>query len=119
MSRLLRTAVLCLSIAGFFWGSLGLAAEAPAAAEFERTVQPFFREHCNRCHGEKKQKGDLRMDTLARDFAAPSVAMHWADVMDRISAAEMPPEEEDQPKADEAARVVAGARRGCASMRRT
>ena len=59
-----------------------------------------------RCHGEKKQKGDLRMDTLARDFAAPLVAMHWADVMDRISAAEMPPEDEDQPKADEAARVV-------------
>ena len=61
------------------------AAEAP---EFAKVVQPFFKEHCNRCHGEKKQKGDLRMDTLGQDFSAPLVAMHWADIMDRISAAE-------------------------------
>ena len=77
-----------------------------ATADFGRAVQPFFKEYCYRCHGEEKQKGDLRMDTLSRDFVAPPVAMHWADIMDRISAAEMPPEDEDQPKADDAARVV-------------
>ena len=107
MPRLFQTAVLLIGATAFLRGAAGLAAESPnAAAEFERTVQPFFKEHCTRCHGGKKQKGDLRMDTLARDFAAPPVAMHWADIMDRISAAEMPPEDEDQPKADEAARVV-------------
>jgi hypothetical protein len=79
------------------------AADAPS---FEQAVKPFFAEHCYRCHGEKKQKGDLRMDTLAGDFAAPQLAMHWADIMDRISAAEMPPDDEPQPKAEEAARVV-------------
>jgi hypothetical protein len=79
---------------------------AAEATEFAKAVQPFFKEYCNRCHGERKQKGDLRLDTLGQDFSVPKDAMHWADIMDRISAAEMPPEDEDPPKADEAARVV-------------
>ena len=92
-------------ITGLFAAAF-LAVGDARAAEFEKVVQPFFKEHCFRCHGEKKQKGDLRMDTLSQDFTVPKFAMHWADIMDRISAAEMPPEDEDQPKADDAARVV-------------
>jgi hypothetical protein len=62
------------------------AAEVPGAVvEFERTVAPFFKDHCTRCHGEKKQKGDLRLDTLTRDFAAPPVAMHWAMLNERLA----------------------------------
>ena len=76
------------------------------SADFDKVIAPFFQEHCNRCHGEKKQKGDLRLDTLGRDFATPKFAMHWADIMDRISAAEMPPEDEKQPKAEDAAKIV-------------
>jgi len=108
MPRLSAIALLLpSSVAGFFISVGELAAELPnKATDFEQVVEPFFKEHCYRCHGEKKQKGDLRMDTLTRDFAVPPVAMHWADIMDRISAAEMPPEDEDQPKAEEAARVV-------------
>ena len=91
-----------ISAAALFSGGAGRAADG----DFEQAVQPFFKEHCYRCHDEKKQKGDLRLDSLSRDFATPPVALHWADIMDRISSAEMPPEEEDQPKADDAARVV-------------
>ena len=98
---------LILRVGVLLCSSRGWAADvAGGAGEFERIVGPFFEAHCTRCHGEKKQKGDLRVDTLAHDFAAPLAAMHWGDIMDRISAAEMPPEEEAQPKADEAARVV-------------
>ena len=102
MPRQLTSTVLLFGAVALRCATAALAADA----DFAKAVQPFFREHCTRCHGEKKQKGDLRMDTLSRDFAAPPVAMHWADIMERISAAEMPPEDEDQPKADEAARVV-------------
>ena len=98
---------LILRVGVLLCSSRGWAADvAGGAGEFERIVGPFFEAHCTRCHGEKKQKGDLRVDTLAHDFAAPLATMHWGDIMDRISAAEMPPEEEAQPKADEAARVV-------------
>jgi hypothetical protein len=82
------------------------AADAPFSADFDKSVKPFLEEHCLRCHGEKKQKGELRLDTLSRDFAAGGSAMHWADVIDRISSGEMPPEKEPQPATAEATRIV-------------
>ena len=84
----------------------GQAADAPASTDFDAAVKPFLEEHCTRCHGEKKHKGELRLDTLSRDFAAGGAAMHWADVMDRISSGEMPPEEEPQPKIADATKIV-------------
>jgi hypothetical protein len=83
-----------------------IAASPDAQAEFAKAVQPFFTEHCDRCHNEKKQKGDLRLDTLSRDFGSGSDASHWSDVLDRISAAEMPPDDEKQPTDAERAKIV-------------
>src|SRR6185295_19595353 len=75
-----------------------------AADDFDAVVRPFLAQHCERCHGEKKQKGEFRVDTLRRDFASPLTAAHWGDLMFRITSGEMPPEDEPKPKADEAAR---------------
>lgn len=36
-----------------------------ASPDFEKTIQPILEENCIRCHGEKKQKGELRLDTQA------------------------------------------------------
>ncbi|MDA7881524.1 DUF1553 domain-containing protein [Akkermansiaceae bacterium] len=33
--------------------------------EFETGIRPILEAHCNKCHGEDKQKGDLRLDTPA------------------------------------------------------
>lgn len=41
-------------------------APAPAAGDklvFANLIQPIFAAKCNNCHGEEKQKGDLRLDT--------------------------------------------------------
>ncbi|MFK7909155.1 MAG: PSD1 and planctomycete cytochrome C domain-containing protein [Akkermansiaceae bacterium] len=35
------------------------------APDFVRQVQPILEENCVRCHGENKQKGELRLDTRA------------------------------------------------------
>src|ERR1700722_3382159 len=32
---------------------------------FERQVRPIFQAHCVRCHGADKQRGGLRVDSLA------------------------------------------------------
>jgi hypothetical protein len=45
------------------------ATKLPAAAKqenltFEKDIQPLLKESCVGCHGEKKQKGDLRLDSL-------------------------------------------------------
>lgn len=45
------------------------AGKLPAAAKkenlsFEKDILPVLKESCVNCHGDKKQKGDLRLDTL-------------------------------------------------------
>ncbi len=42
---------------------------------YEETLKPLFRERCYACHGALKQKGDLRLDTVA--------AMHAGQVINR------------------------------------
>ena len=71
-----------------------------------KDVEPFLRQHCIKCHGEKKQKGELRLDTLSRDFTQPGVAGRWHDVIEKVNAGEMPPDDEKQPQAADAARFV-------------
>ncbi len=58
---------------------------APAATTvLEKHVVTFFSQHCNSCHDEKKQKGDLRVDTLAVDLQSPKIMGHWEEIMNRI-----------------------------------
>jgi hypothetical protein len=77
-----------------------------ALAEFAKSAQPFFAEHCDRCHNDKKQKGDFRIDTLSREFHSGKDAGKWADLMDKIASGEMPPEDEKQPNPEERARIL-------------
>ncbi|WP_425618279.1 DUF1592 domain-containing protein [Anatilimnocola sp. NA78] len=81
-------------------------AASPAEAEFERVVQPFLKQHCDRCHSEKVHEGEFRLDTLARDVANGPSGMKWAEVLERISSAQMPPEDEPRPKTEEATKIV-------------
>jgi len=63
--------------------------------------------HCFDCHGEKKQKGDLRLDTLAVDLQSPKVMAHWEEIMSRINSGEMPPDDvEQRPKPEDISRVA-------------
>lgn len=44
-----------------------LPVPAPAADDkfvFQHVILPIFEAKCNKCHGEEKQKGDLRLDTF-------------------------------------------------------
>ena len=43
------------------------AAVTATAADFEKEIRPLLQKHCIECHGEKKQKGELRLD--AKSFA--------------------------------------------------
>jgi hypothetical protein len=81
-----------------------------AAGTMASAVEPFdafLSKHCVSCHGPKKQKGDLRIDTLSRDFKAGIDGQIWAEVVEKINAGEMPPKEESQPTADEIGKVIA------------
>jgi mono/diheme cytochrome c family protein len=94
-------------LAALFATAPGFAGEPPRAPDgYEQRIKPFFAQYCTKCHGEKKQKGALRLDTLGYDFSSPMAAMRWIDVMDRINNAEMPPESEVKPKPETAAHIA-------------
>src|SRR5262245_11915179 len=38
------------------------ATSSLAAPDFGRDIQPIFARHCYECHGQEKQKGQLRLD---------------------------------------------------------
>ena len=77
-----------------------------AATAPEPHVAAFFKEHCNKCHDEKKQKGDLRVDNLMVDFSSPKIMGSWEEIMNRINSGDMPPEKEKRPKPEDIANVA-------------
>ena len=79
-------------------------------AGFSYAAEPFegfLQKHCIACHGPKKSKGDLRLDQLSRDFKSGVDGQIWAEVVEKINAGEMPPEDEPQPTAGEIGKVIA------------
>ncbi len=69
------------------------------AAAFSQTAEPlkFIEEHCAKCHGAEKQKGDRRFDGLTLDFDHRANAWAWEEVLDLINVGEMPPKDEPRP----------------------
>ena len=84
-----------------------LACLATVLASAAEPFEPFLKTHCVRCHGPDKTKGDLRIDELSRDFQTGTDGHLWAEVVERINAGEMPPEDEPQPSEAEIAAVIA------------
>ena len=73
----------------------------------DKSFESFLKKHCISCHGPKKEKGDLRIDTLSRDFKAGVDSHLWAEVNERINAGEMPPEEKPRPSEREISDFIA------------
>jgi len=92
------------SLAGFWLFLSGLT--LPAEQDFHSLITPFIEEHCVKCHGEKKQKGDIRLDTLSTDLKQASNALTWQDVSDMLVIGDMPPEDEPRPPADLLSQVI-------------
>ncbi len=68
--------------------------------QFTQTVKPFLNRYCIGCHGGDAPAAqfDLRtytsVDTVVRDYP------HWALLLERLNANEMPPKQAPQPSAD-------------------
>ena len=59
----------------------GSAAAEPI--DYASQLKPVLQAHCFKCHGEKQQKGELRLDTLSANFAKDRrAAERWHDVRD-------------------------------------
>jgi mono/diheme cytochrome c family protein len=82
--------------------SLSLGGAVRAAESYEA----FLEKHCIACHGPDKEKGDLRIDQLSRDFKLGADTHHWAEVIERVNSGEMPPKKEKRPSQQEIAEFI-------------
>jgi len=80
---------------------------APEADEFDQFLKPFFTNNCVKCHGGEKVKGKVNLKEIAnvKQFLAnPELIKELIEVID---GADMPPEDEPQPKPAERTRFLA------------
>ena len=65
---------------------------------FKSIAQPYFQENCISCHGKKKSKGELNLEThLQNNFLDLAEASKWGEILNAVNSHEMPPEDEPQP----------------------
>ena len=91
---ILTACQLALSVTGFADQKKALD---PDLATFKSMIAPLVSKHCTACHGAKKQKGDVRLDTVDGDLVKGKSISLWKDVLHRIETGEMPLEDEPQP----------------------
>lgn len=87
-----------------FIAALGIGPAIHAAEPFDA----FLEKHCISCHGPEKEKGDLRIDKLSRDFKLGADSHHWAEMIEQVNSGEMPPKKSKQPTAAEIETFVTG-----------
>ncbi len=95
--------------AAVFVASAGGAGSDSASLDrqFATSVHPFVENYCVSCHGKEKAKAELdltkytTLDSVTRDHS------RWAQVLEKLTAAEMPPEKaKRQPSEEERKAVV-------------
>lgn len=68
-------------------------------------METLLQKLCYDCHGPGKQKGDIRLDSLPREFTH---AETWHDALDQLNRGEMPPRKAVQPSSEERALLTKG-----------
>ena len=86
-----------------------VGAATPGEQRVAALVTDYFRQYCYRCHGEKIQKGDRRLDLFpAKMTADDDAATLLEEALDAMNVGDMPPKKEgvDQPPEDKTREVI-------------
>lgn len=97
------------------WATVGVmsgillspSAAANQAPAFAPHAKQFFKAHCTKCHGEKKQKGNVTLHDLEAEFQSAPGSRRWLDVLSQLETGEMPPEDEKQPSLAQQEQIIA------------
>ena len=84
---------------------------------FDSIVRPFVTENCVPCHGYKKQKNGLNLESFESAASLTDEHERWAEVVKKLRAREMPPEEEPQPPEHQRQAVAGWLHEGAGSDR--
>jgi len=66
------------------------------ALYYEGHIRPILETYCFECHGEEKQKGEMRLDVLNWDMVNGPDAERWHSALNVINVGEMPPKKKKQ-----------------------
>ena len=78
----------------------------PDLLTFQRDIEPILAKACYECHGPKKQKGELRIDTLDADLFGGRDVDWWLEVLAVLTNGEMPPEDDAELADPDRAKVI-------------
>ena len=87
-----------LIIIGVLLSVLHLSAEPEAVMPKKHFA--FFEAHCLECHNTDTQKGKLDLETLSFEILTIKQAETWQQILNSLTAGDMPPEDEPAPNAD-------------------
>jgi hypothetical protein len=104
--RLLTIALLVCLVSVVGAASPGPTPQAPVPAgnipsSFDAIVKPFVADNCASCHNDKKKKGQLDLEQYDTRESMLRDPERWEEVVRKLRAGEMPPEDEPRPAADE------------------
>ena len=71
------------------------------ATYYTNQIKPITENYCYKCHGQEKQKGDMRFDNIDWDMVNGFDAEKWNMMLNEINLGEMPPSEELQLSEDD------------------
>ncbi len=82
--------LLAKKVAAAIRDALGLSSAQYRTVRYAEQIAPLLKTHCYRCHNDKLQEGEIRLDNVKRDFAREREL--WDKVEEQIAANAMPPE---------------------------
>ena len=66
------------------------------ATYYTNQIKPIIENYCYKCHGQEKQKGDMRFDNIDWDMVNGFDAEKWNMMLSQVNLGEMPPDDEPQ-----------------------
>lgn len=80
-------------------------------ADDQQTLQGLLSRYCVECHGADNQEADVRLDTLDLAGEQPADGEGLVKILDIVSLGRMPPEDVEQPTAEERSLLLWGLER--------
>lgn len=81
------------------------ALQAAAQKSFQKNVEPFVKQYCVECHGDRPKAG-LNLRVAVRKPGDPAFARKWLEAIANVNAHDMPPDDADQPSDEERQRFL-------------
>src|SRR6266849_5650168 len=73
---------------------------------FANTVRPFLATYCLGCHTGEKAMAHLDLSRYANTTAVVEDHEHWATVLEKLTAKQMPPQQMKQPEPEDRQKVI-------------